>query len=159
MLFILFDIEAAFLFPWAARVPAPGPGGLLQMAVFIFVLLLGLLLHSPARARWTGTRRANGIGAAGVGEGSGKRFGDALREVIYFRGEETLAVDPARIVEICRFLKEDPEMDFDMLLDITGNPFPGKGVQLRGRLPPAFPEAPGAGAAAGAAGGGGEIDR
>ena len=52
-----------------------------------------------------------------------ERFGDALREVIYFRGEETLAVDPARIVEICRFLKEDPEMDFDMLLDITGTHF------------------------------------
>ena len=49
-----------------------------------------------------------------------ERFGDALREVIYFRGEETLVVDPARIVEICRFLKEDPELDFDMLLDITG---------------------------------------
>ena len=52
-----------------------------------------------------------------------ERFGDALREVIYFRGEETLAVDPARIVEICRFLKEDPEMDFDMLLDVTGTHF------------------------------------
>ena len=49
-----------------------------------------------------------------------ERFGDALREVIYFRGEETLVVDPARIVEICRFLKEDPEMDFDLLLDVTG---------------------------------------
>ena len=49
-----------------------------------------------------------------------ERFGDALREVIYFRGEETLVVDPARIVEIGRFLKEDPETDFDMLLDITG---------------------------------------
>jgi NADH-quinone oxidoreductase subunit C len=52
-----------------------------------------------------------------------EKFGDALREVIYFRGEETLAVDPARIVEICRFLKEDPEMDFDMLLDVTGTHF------------------------------------
>ena len=52
-----------------------------------------------------------------------EKFGDALRDVIYFRGEETLAVDPARIVEICRFLKEDPEMDFDMLLDITGTHF------------------------------------
>jgi len=49
-----------------------------------------------------------------------EKFGDALREVVYFRGEETLVVDPARIVEICRFLKEDPETDFDMLLDITG---------------------------------------
>jgi len=49
-----------------------------------------------------------------------EKYGDALREVVYFRGEETLVVDPVRIAEICRFLKEDPEMDFDMLLDITG---------------------------------------
>jgi NADH-quinone oxidoreductase subunit C len=47
-------------------------------------------------------------------------FGDALRDVIYFRGEETLVVDPAKIVEVCRFLKEDPELDFNLLLDITG---------------------------------------
>jgi NADH-quinone oxidoreductase subunit C len=49
-----------------------------------------------------------------------ERFGDALRDVIYFRGEETLVVDPVRIVEISRFLKDDPEMDFNLLLDITG---------------------------------------
>jgi NADH-quinone oxidoreductase subunit C len=49
-----------------------------------------------------------------------EKFGDALRDVIYFRGEETLVLDPARIVEVCRFLKEDPELDFNLLLDITG---------------------------------------
>jgi len=41
MLFILFDIEAAFLFPWAAVFRRLGPAGFWQMAVFIFVLLLG----------------------------------------------------------------------------------------------------------------------
>jgi NADH-quinone oxidoreductase subunit C len=49
-----------------------------------------------------------------------EKFGDALRGVVYFRGEETLVVDPARIVEICRFLKDDPEMGFNLLLDVTG---------------------------------------
>ena len=49
-----------------------------------------------------------------------ERFGEALREVVYFRGEDTLVVDPAKIVDICRFLKEDPEMGFDFLVDITG---------------------------------------
>jgi len=37
MLFILFDIEAAFLFPWAAVFRRLGPAGFWQMAVFIFV--------------------------------------------------------------------------------------------------------------------------
>jgi NADH-quinone oxidoreductase subunit C len=49
-----------------------------------------------------------------------ERFGEALREIVYFRGEDTLVVDAARIVEICRFLKEDPEMGFDFLVDVTG---------------------------------------
>jgi NADH-quinone oxidoreductase subunit C len=49
-----------------------------------------------------------------------ERFGEALKEVVYFRGEDTLVVDPEKILEICRFLKEDPEMGFDLLVDVTG---------------------------------------
>jgi len=49
-----------------------------------------------------------------------ERFAESLREVVYFRGEDTLVMAPEKIVEICRFLKEDPEMDFGMLIDITG---------------------------------------
>jgi NADH-quinone oxidoreductase subunit A len=43
MLFILFDIEAAYLFPWAVEFRHLGSAGFWQMAVFIFVLLLGYL--------------------------------------------------------------------------------------------------------------------
>jgi NADH-quinone oxidoreductase subunit A len=43
MLFILFDIEAAYLFPWAVVFRHLGSTGFWQMAVFIFVLLLGYL--------------------------------------------------------------------------------------------------------------------
>jgi NADH-quinone oxidoreductase subunit C len=49
-----------------------------------------------------------------------ERFGEALKEVVYFRGEDTLVVAPESILEICRFLKEDPEMGFDLLVDVTG---------------------------------------
>jgi len=49
-----------------------------------------------------------------------ERFGEALKEVVYFRGEDTLVVAPEAILEICRFLKEDPEMGFDLLVDVTG---------------------------------------
>jgi len=49
-----------------------------------------------------------------------ERFAESLREVVYFRDEDTLVVAPEKILEICRFLKEDPEMDFGMLIDLTG---------------------------------------
>jgi len=41
MLFILFDIEAAYLFPWATVFRHLGAAGFWQMAIFIMVLLMG----------------------------------------------------------------------------------------------------------------------
>ena len=43
MLFILFDIEAAFLYPWAAVFRDLGLRGFLEMAIFIGVLLVGFV--------------------------------------------------------------------------------------------------------------------
>ncbi|HEU5181172.1 MAG TPA: NADH-quinone oxidoreductase subunit A [Candidatus Polarisedimenticolia bacterium] len=43
MLFILFDIEAAYLFPWATVFRQLGEPAFYEMAVFIGVLLLGYL--------------------------------------------------------------------------------------------------------------------
>ena len=43
MLFILFDIEAAFLYPWAVVFRDLGLRGFVEMAVFIGVLLVGYL--------------------------------------------------------------------------------------------------------------------
>ena len=42
MLFVMFDIEAVFMFPWATRLDAYGTFGLVEMLVFIGILLLGL---------------------------------------------------------------------------------------------------------------------
>ena len=42
LLFVIFDVEAVFLFPWAVKVDALGWYGLVEMGVFVFVLLLGL---------------------------------------------------------------------------------------------------------------------
>jgi NADH-quinone oxidoreductase subunit C len=36
------------------------------------------------------------------------------------RGETTAVVDPARIVEICRFLKEEPGLEYVFLVDLFG---------------------------------------
>ncbi|MEM7096489.1 MAG: NADH-quinone oxidoreductase subunit A [Actinomycetota bacterium] len=43
LLFVMFDVEAVFIFPWATRLEAYGYFGLVEMAIFIFILLLGLI--------------------------------------------------------------------------------------------------------------------
>ncbi len=39
----MFDVEAVFIFPWAVRLEALGGFGLAEMAVFIVILVLGLI--------------------------------------------------------------------------------------------------------------------
>lgn len=43
LLFVMFDVEAVFLFPWALRLEAFGVFGLIEMGVFVLILLLGLV--------------------------------------------------------------------------------------------------------------------
>ena len=43
LLFVIFDVEAVFIFPWATRLEVYGTFGLVEMGVFVFVLLLGLV--------------------------------------------------------------------------------------------------------------------
>jgi NADH-quinone oxidoreductase subunit A len=43
LLFVMFDVEAVFIFPWAVRLEALGVFGLIEMVVFIVILALGLL--------------------------------------------------------------------------------------------------------------------
>ncbi|MBL8694478.1 MAG: NADH-quinone oxidoreductase subunit A [Planctomycetes bacterium] len=43
LLFILFDVEAAFLLPWAAHAEELGKAGLVAMGGFAVVLVVGLL--------------------------------------------------------------------------------------------------------------------
>ncbi|MFM7068136.1 MAG: NADH-quinone oxidoreductase subunit A [Actinomycetes bacterium] len=43
LLFVMFDVEAVFIFPWATRVETYGVFGLVEMLIFIGVLLLGLV--------------------------------------------------------------------------------------------------------------------
>jgi NADH-quinone oxidoreductase subunit C len=48
------------------------------------------------------------------------RFGEQNLQVSEFRNELTIVVPKDRIVEICRFLKEDAELKFDLLADLCG---------------------------------------
>jgi NADH-quinone oxidoreductase subunit A len=42
ILFLMFDIETVFLYPWAVISRSLGVYGLLSIAVFLFILILGL---------------------------------------------------------------------------------------------------------------------
>ena len=43
ILFIIFDLEIAFLFPWAIALNYIGPSGLISMVVFLNVLVIGFI--------------------------------------------------------------------------------------------------------------------
>lgn len=42
VLFVIFDVEAVFIFPWAIGLEEYGLFGLVEMAIFIAILALGL---------------------------------------------------------------------------------------------------------------------
>ncbi len=53
LMFVLFDVEAVFIFPWAARLEEYSVFGLVEMAIFIFILALGLFYAWRKRLlRW-----------------------------------------------------------------------------------------------------------
>jgi NADH-quinone oxidoreductase subunit A len=43
LLFVMFDVEAVFIFPWALGLERYDVFGLVEMFIFLFILLLGLL--------------------------------------------------------------------------------------------------------------------
>lgn len=43
LLFVIFDVEAVFIFPWATQLERYATFGLVEMGIFVFVLLLGLV--------------------------------------------------------------------------------------------------------------------
>jgi NADH-quinone oxidoreductase subunit C len=49
-----------------------------------------------------------------------KKFGDKVVETHSFRGDDTIVVKKESIKEICTFLRDDKELDFDYLVDLCG---------------------------------------
>ena len=43
LLFVMFDVEAVFIFPWAVNLESFGVFGLIEMFIFITILALGLV--------------------------------------------------------------------------------------------------------------------
>ena len=48
------------------------------------------------------------------------RFGDQAAQASEFRGELTIVIPKEKIVEVCRFLKDEPSFKFDLLADLFG---------------------------------------
>jgi NADH-quinone oxidoreductase subunit A len=43
MLFLIFDIEVVFLYPWANLFRRLGLFGLVEMGIFLFILIIGFI--------------------------------------------------------------------------------------------------------------------
>ncbi len=43
LLFVIFDVEAVFIFPWATQLERYGMFGLAEMGIFVGILVLGLV--------------------------------------------------------------------------------------------------------------------
>ncbi|MEI7473347.1 MAG: NADH-quinone oxidoreductase subunit A [bacterium] len=43
LMFIIFDVEAVFLFPWAVKYKSLGLYGFIEAVIFILILILGLI--------------------------------------------------------------------------------------------------------------------
>jgi NADH-quinone oxidoreductase subunit C len=46
------------------------------------------------------------------------KFGNAIQEVLDFRGERTIIVDPKKVQAICQFLRDDPDLRYNFVVDI-----------------------------------------
>ena len=56
MLFVIFDIEIVFLFPWAVSFKKLGLVGLIEMTIFIAILVVGFW-YAWKKGHWNGIER------------------------------------------------------------------------------------------------------
>jgi NADH-quinone oxidoreductase subunit A len=79
ILFIIFDLEAAFLFAWAISIREAGWLGFIEVSVFIFILLAGLLyLWRSGALEWR-TQRQQRDKAMLIGEGGVVNIGKSVK--------------------------------------------------------------------------------
>ena len=56
ILFIIFDLEIAFLFPWAVSLNKIGIAGIMAMGIFLLVLVIGFITNGK-KVLWSGIRK------------------------------------------------------------------------------------------------------
>jgi NADH-quinone oxidoreductase subunit A len=53
LIFLIFDVEIVFLYPWAVVVKSVGWSALVEILVFLFILFLGFLYaHKKGALKW-----------------------------------------------------------------------------------------------------------
>jgi len=53
LIFLIFDVELVFLYPWAVVVKKIGMSALFEIVVFLFILFLGFLYaHKKGALKW-----------------------------------------------------------------------------------------------------------
>ena len=53
LLFLIFDVELVFMYPWAVVVKKLGMVALIEMVIFIFILFIGFLYaHKKGALKW-----------------------------------------------------------------------------------------------------------
>jgi NADH:ubiquinone oxidoreductase subunit 3 (subunit A) len=53
LLFLIFDVELVFLYPWAVVVKEVGMPALIEIIIFLFILFLGFLYaHRKGALKW-----------------------------------------------------------------------------------------------------------
>jgi NADH-quinone oxidoreductase subunit C len=55
-----------------------------------------------------------------------KEYSEKIEEIYFFRGTLNIVIKPSDVVEICRFLKSDTELNFDFLSCVTAADYLGK---------------------------------
>jgi NADH-quinone oxidoreductase subunit C len=48
-----------------------------------------------------------------------EKFADSILETHSYRGDDTAIIAPQALVAVCRLLKEDPELEYNFLMDLT----------------------------------------
>ena len=53
LLFLIFDVELIFMYPWAVVVKKIGIAALIEIAIFLFILFMGFLYaHKKGALKW-----------------------------------------------------------------------------------------------------------
>ena len=126
IVFILFDIEAVFLYPWAVVYRELKMFGFVEMLLFVALVLVGFFyVWKKGALDWSSERRTQSarpeesecvktstccliiLKDHAVAAALEARFPEAVTGGHAERDEPTLLIAPASIVEVCRFLKDE----------------------------------------------------
>jgi NADH-quinone oxidoreductase subunit C len=63
-----------------------------------------------------------------------EKFSNAVVETHDFRGQDTVVVDPAKVLDVLKYLRDDPEMQYTMMVDVTSVDYQGYPREMPGRF-------------------------